>query len=625
MIKKNWGTLSVFLLLIILTTSAVLMLNASKQEAAIMDELAHIPAGYSYVKYLDFRLNPEHPPLIKALSTIPLLGMDLKFPTNEQSWTSEINDQWNAGNQFLYESGNNTDKMIFWSRIFPILLTLLTTLLIYIWSRELLGNFWALIPAFFFGLSPTVLAHGHYVTTDIGATFGVILAAFFFIKFLQNSSTKNLIFSGLTFGIAELTKFSNALLIPYFFIIGFIFLLSPTKKLNFFRFLLKLISIFIIGYILVYLVYFVLTFNYPHERQISDSEFILASFTPTWLRDIGLSIIKNPVSRPFGEYILGLFMVLQRSAGGNTGYFLGEVSASGWWYYFPTVFLLKEPLPSLLLILFALGSGILLLFKKLFGKKPNLKNLLKDFQNYIGVNFAEFSMLLFIIIYWAYSIKSPLNIGVRHLMPTLPFIYILITNHLKNWIRKNFINLKSVLFSLILSKKIGFAFKQTLQLILKFGLLIIIILWYFGETITASPHFLSYFNEIGGGTKNGYKYVTDSNYDWGQDLKELKNFAQEKNISKIAVDYFGGGNPKYYLGEKYTNWSSNKGNPKDKGIEWLAVSINTIQSAIANLHPGQERNPQDEYQWLQNLKPKINGKTPEPDYKAGTSIFIYRL
>lgn len=624
MIKKNWGNLSVFLFSIILALSAVLMLNSSGKESAIMDELAHIPAGYSYIKFFDFRLNPEHPPLVKALSAAPLLGMGLNFPLNDPSWTTDINGQWNVGNNFLYEYGNNADKIIFWSRLFPILLTLLTTLLIFIWARKLLGNFWALLPAFFFGLSPTVLAHGHYVTTDIGATFGVILASFFFVRFLENPSNKNLIFSGITFGIAELTKFSNALLIPFFLIIGLFFLLNPVKKIGFFKFLIKLILIFLIGYILVYLVYFVLTLNFPHEKQISDSEFILTSFTPVLLRDVGLAIIKNPVLRPFGEYILGLFMVLQRSAGGNTGYFLGEVSASGWWYYFPVVFLLKEPLPSLILILFALFSGIIFLVRKVFWK-PNPKNLFKDFRNYIGVSFEEFAMLIFIIIYWAYSIKSPLNIGVRHLMPTLPFIYILTTNHVKNWIRKNFTNIKNLLFSLVFMKKIGFAFKQTFQLILKSGVLFILIIWYLAESLSTSPHFLSYFNEIGEGTKNGYKYVTDSNYDWGQDLKELVKFTDAKNIPKIAVDYFGGGNPKYYLGQKYESWSSSKGNPKNQGIEWLAVSINTIQGAIANLHPGQGRNPQDEYKWLQNLRPKINGKTPAPDYRAGTSIFIYHL
>ena len=72
--------LPLFLVGLIVLTSFILMLTASFQESAIMDELAHIPAGYGYVKYLDYRLNPEHPPLIKAIAAFPLLFQNLNFP-----------------------------------------------------------------------------------------------------------------------------------------------------------------------------------------------------------------------------------------------------------------------------------------------------------------------------------------------------------------------------------------------------------------------------------------------------------------------------------------------------------------------------------------------------------------
>jgi hypothetical protein len=209
-------------------------------------------------------------------------------------------------------------------------------------------------------------------------------------------------------------------------------------------------------------------------------------------------------------------------------------------------------------------------------------------------------MLSFAIFYWLYSIKSPLNIGIRHLMPTMPFIYILAASALKKWINYNS------------------------KVILKSAVIAILIIWYLSETLFSSPYYLSYFNQFGGGVENGYKYVTDSNYDWGQDLKRLKNFVENppagKKINKIAIDYFGGGNPKYYLNNKAEFWQSSKGNPKDYGIEWLAVSINNLQSALGKLHPGQQRNPEDEYQWLKEIKNPY-----EPDYKAGTSIFIYKL
>src|SRR5712672_625478 len=39
------------------------------------DETVHLVAGYSYLITHDYRLNPEHPPLVKMIAALPLLGM----------------------------------------------------------------------------------------------------------------------------------------------------------------------------------------------------------------------------------------------------------------------------------------------------------------------------------------------------------------------------------------------------------------------------------------------------------------------------------------------------------------------------------------------------------------------
>jgi len=596
--EKIKNNLPVLLLTAVLIFSASFMVKGALGDSAIMDELAHIPAGYSYVKFLDYRLNPEHPPLLKALSALPLLGLNLNFDTDHKSWSKDINGQWEVGDRFLYLLGNDADKIIFLSRLFPILLTLITTILIYIWSKELFGRWWSLLPTLFFGFSPTVLAHGHYVTTDIAAGFGVVLATYFFIKFLANPKKLNLVFSGVALGVAELMKFSLVLLIPYFLIIAVFFLISSLKKRNLFYYVKSIILIFLIALAVIYAVYFILTLNYPPEKQKTDTATILNSFSPWPLAETVIKATENRLTRPLADYFLGFFMVLQRSAGGNTGYFLGEVSTGGSRLYFPLVFLMKEPLPSLLFVLAAIIAAIALFGKNLIVRKLN--------KTFFEKHFPEFGLLIFVAIYWAWSIKSPLNIGVRHLIPTFPFIYILGTVVIKN-----------------------------LKIPAKKFVIGGILLWLFLETAFASPYFLSYFNEAAGGTNYGYRYVTDSNYDWGQDLKRLKNWVDARNnnndhnndVEKIAVDYFGGGNPRYYLGERQENWGSAKGNPKDYGIEWLAVSVNTLESAFGKTASGFNRNQNDEYRWLSEIKntPPGKGNVPEPDFKIGTSIFLYKL
>lgn len=658
-IAQTQNYLSGLLLIIILLSSFFLMLKASLGDSAIMDELAHIPAGYSYVKYLDYRLNPEHPPLLKVLAGLPLLFQKINFPLQSSAWQKDVNGQWETGTKFLYESGNDADKIIRLTRIAPIILTLLLIILVYFWSKELLGKTWAFLPTLLTAFSPTILAHGHYVTTDVAATLGIAAATYYFLKFLLQPSAKNIIIAGLIFGLAQLTKFSVLLLIPSFIIIAFFFYLyrRRTNREKIWFYLRSLFIIFLIGYALVYAFYFLFTFNYPLSKQLSDSQFILQSFSPKWLAQIDINLIKNPFTRPLAHYFLGVLMVLQRSAGGNTGYFMGEVSATGWRDYFPIVYLLKEPLPLLIMLIISFAVTSANIIKKL-KSRFNFKYQFANFLNYLGTHGPEFSMLVFVIIYWGYSLKSPLNIGIRHLLPTFPFVYILIAAGLKNWVRNSFSENTAKKFFAWLLQKI----KQFFKVSFKTGLVFVLLIWYLVESLSTAPYFLSYFNEIGGGVWNGYRYVTDSNYDWGQDLKRLENFVNEQGLAreKIAIDYFGGGNPKYYLGEnKVEYWQSRRGNPLNadlgglntdlagpqvaepsslrgglnadsggKSIEWLAVSVNTLQAALGKTVPGQKREPQDEYRWLQELKPIPAGglgQVPQPDFRAGTSIFIYHL
>ena len=107
------------ILLIILFITAF---TSSLGDSTTMDELAHIPAGYSYLIKKDFRINPEHPPLIKDLAALPLLHLGLKFPPETHPAWKGINEQWWLGSEFLYHSGNNIEKIPFWARLPMILL-----------------------------------------------------------------------------------------------------------------------------------------------------------------------------------------------------------------------------------------------------------------------------------------------------------------------------------------------------------------------------------------------------------------------------------------------------------------------------------------------------------------------
>src|SRR3989344_5413296 len=207
---------------LILGMMFVLMFFSSVGESAIMDELAHIPAGYSYLTQKDYRLNPEHPPLAKDLAAFPLIFLNLNFPTEVKAWAEDINGQWDMGRIFLYESGNDADRILFWSRLPMMILALVFGWLIFYVSRRLNGDRVGLLTLLFYASSPTFVAHSRYVTTDLAAAFGFFIAITVLVRYLESPSPRRLMFCGIVLGIALLMKFSLALLIPFYVLIYFL-------------------------------------------------------------------------------------------------------------------------------------------------------------------------------------------------------------------------------------------------------------------------------------------------------------------------------------------------------------------------------------------------------------------
>ena len=77
------------------------------------------------------------------------------------------------------------------------------------------------------------------------------------------------------------------------------------------------------------------------------------------------------------------------------------------------------------------------------------------------------------------------------------------------------------------------------------------ITWYIGCSCYIHPHYLAYFNELVGGPNKGYKYLVDSNLDWGQDLKGLKSYMQQHGITRINLSYFGSDSHRTRYGISY--------------------------------------------------------------------------
>jgi hypothetical protein len=65
------------------------------------------------------------------------------------------------------------------------------------------------------------------------------------------------------------------------------------------------------------------------------------------------------------------------------------------------------------------------------------------------------------------------------------------------------------------------------------------VFWTAAASVIVWPNALCYVNELWGGTSEGYKLLSDSNYDWGQGIRELRDWQQRNGVENLDVWYFG--------------------------------------------------------------------------------------
>ena len=110
-------------------------MRESNKEAPKRDN-PKIPAGYTYLTVRDFRMNPEHPPLVKELAALPLLLMDVHTVGASPAWA--LGQQWEFGHEFLYR-WNDADRLLFWGRLPVVALGCALGAAVLLWTRRRFG------------------------------------------------------------------------------------------------------------------------------------------------------------------------------------------------------------------------------------------------------------------------------------------------------------------------------------------------------------------------------------------------------------------------------------------------------------------------------------------------------
>jgi hypothetical protein len=533
-------------------------LLAAWQESNIGDEPLELAAGYSYLKTGDFRMNPEHPPLAKIVEALPLLALHPSLPLDSASWTRA--DEAGFGYRFFEQNSRSMDTLLFSARLMPILLTACLGLAIALWTRHVFGPGAALLALTLYAFDPTVAAHGHYVKNDLPVTLFCFLAVIAWCAFLTRPGLRRLALAGVTLGLAVATKFSALFLLPVLAILYAIRWWQGQKELSVRHAIGSLVAAVALAAGVVFLLYGAFAWTHGVRLGGIDARLCRDLLDRDQARAMARLVSRGmPRVHPFFE---GLLVYIDHNTVGHQAYLLGMRGTPGWWYYFPVAFAVKTPAATLMTI--ALG-GVLLLGRI---RRVRLRS----------VAFPWFAFAVPALIFFAFSMCSHLDIGIRHLLPIWPFVFILAAAAVT---------------------RVRFRYRPAVVALLVAGLA--------AESLLICPHYLAFFNVLAGGPAHGPTILADSNIDWGQDARNLAAWLQGHHVSQVCPDYWGTadiGRLGVHGPSLPATWETDRRATLDC---MGAISTNILYDAFSN--PRQ-------HQWLRALHPVA---------RVGYSIYIYDL
>jgi hypothetical protein len=524
----------------LLVLTGALAVTSLIQDSPTFDETAHIASGLAILKTGDFRLSPEHPPLSKMWCTWPLLLVQNHWPPPDDGFWRR-GDLFGFGRHWLYELNDDPQRLVVISRCMMVVLLLATCLAVYALGRTLLGSRAALLALTIAALSPTLLAHGRLVTTDLPIALCTTLTLLTFGRLLERITWTRLLLAGLSLAAASLTKLSWPLVLPALALMAAVSIfgrgplvvaarglpacaeaLNSTNATR--RWRVRAAVVIPAGLAVLLIVWLGIWTCYGWRNSITaplppeqDTPAARAQLEQT---QKSMSAWREAIYQSDGSpqpgasamlirclyehrllpepYLTGMALATV-TTGERDSYFLGQCAPRGHPLYFLIAFLIKTPVATLLL----LAAGIFALSRRRL--TPRAPVLL------VGV-------VAFTLVYLVYAVNVGINIGHRHLLPIYPFVYVF-AGAAAAWA----------------TARGGRWFIGTA------------LIWLLAANLWIYPHYLSYFNELIGGPARGHLYLVDSNLDWGQDLLRLAKYAREHPAERVKLAYFGSALPTRYL------------------------------------------------------------------------------
>ena len=555
--RRMGRLLEVGWLLFWIIASSAWCVSASARLSATFDEPTYITLG------LDYWHTGSYKPLLD-LGTMPL-------PPQAQTLPLHLWERWRGEN---FDAAQELDRLLPIARLGTLPFWWL--LLLYGWlaGRQMAGVWGGRLAVAFLACEPNLLAHASLATTDVAVTACLIALLYHFRAGRNGVWRKRILVPAIWFALAVLAKASGLA----FGIIGMGMVelqyqwtsLSETTNgrarlrvaaMSLLRrpFRRELTQICGLGLLAV--------FCYCGSDDLPSPSFIAwAKQLPEGSLRSGMTWIAEHL-RIFSNAGVALVRQVRHNVQGHGVFLLDQVAKRAIWYYFPVALCIKTPLPLLALPLF-----LLVVCRRALCNWACL---------------AALALLLFTLI-------CRVQTGIRLVLPLMGFAVVGIAAALV--VAREQLAVSRWRPLLTATAALGTA-------------------WLLWIPCSAWPHGLCYTNELWGGTTNGYRCLSDSNYDWGQGLKELARWQETHRVDDLHVMYYGTDTslrrlPMHPLAVGALQLDAD-GLPAPAKGRTLAVGASIVYGSVSEIFPD-----------LKAMAQALRGITP---IDRTMTFFIYRL
>jgi len=537
------------------------------------DEAMHIPAGISHWKTGDFSMYRVNPPLPRMIAVLPVMSAG-PVTSGIIPWNAPgVRSETSSARAFSMENAGQYRELVSRARLAGIGWSLLGGYLVFRWARQLYGDDSGLLAAALWYLGPNVLAHAQIATPDVPAAVAGLGACYVFWLYLKSPSWSLAWAVGVFLGVAQLTKFTWVVLYIVWPVLAVLYRFgrpdSACRAGNRQTLAMQGCAIVLVSLMIINIGYQCDHSFTPIKQYSLISKPLFPGLTShlNW-KDGPLGSLPVPLP---AEYVKGIDHQRHEFDGVYRSYLRGEWRDRGWWYYYAYAVGVKVPIGYLALAFLAAGVTLV-------GRG--------------GARWADEIVLMApaLAVFVLVSANTGINHHLRYILPAFPFATIATAKVARLADRK----------------------RRGRWLILGglFG-------WGAISTIAIHPHYLSYFNEVGGGPEGGHAHLVDSNIDWGQDLLYLERWLDEHPEARpLKLAYYNSVDPEI-RGIAYSLPPTRDDGGPVPG--YYAVSVNFLRGAAAMASDGQGSmrgvHPR-QYEYFRWLRPIA---------RAGYSIYIYHV